>query len=135
MTSLCHLSVFHLCKITSIRPYLSNASTAQLFSLCQTLPLRCKYCPVIIASIRPYLSNASTAQLFSLCQTIPPRCQYCPVIYPLSVHTFQMPVLPGYLASIRPYLSDAGPAQLVFISCHIQVSYTILPSLAFHQLH
>ena len=32
MTSLCRLSYFHLRKIASIRPYLSDASTAQLVS-------------------------------------------------------------------------------------------------------
>ena len=49
--------------LASIRPYLSNASTAQLFSLYQTIPPRCQYCPVITASIRPYVSDAGTAQL------------------------------------------------------------------------
>ena len=32
--------------LASIRPYLPDASTTQLFSLYQTIRLRCRYCPV-----------------------------------------------------------------------------------------
>ena len=59
--------------------------------------------PSYLASTRPYLSDASTAQLFSLYQTIRLRCRYCPV-------SFHLWSYPGLTA-------------------------TILPSLAFHQLH
>ena len=114
MTSLCSSSYFRLCKKASIRPYLSDQSTAQLVS--SLIFSGFDYCNSTLSGLPSSSLNRLQKVQKQCCQTCPPQTK----------------IRPRYSPSGKPTLASCrGPYPLQ--NCHINfhINFQLSSSVPF----